>query len=728
MNTYPSPPRFWIQSLTPTSVERIPLPLNGEFDEDTVRSTGWEVRLNSNPLNEWNLGFRCLQPTGTAAAVGIEFAFESWSRDFYVLAPGAVYAGNRFVSHRLPYFPRLPECETSPDSVTAIADIRRLEIGDGPSGFELLVGDMAIPALGVFDPMTGSASVILIRETGTPFGPFGFAVSENGERTEATLRITVPGVRRKRYEMSGGRIDSRAVSPDTGRAFKEGDEFSLRLEVHEFTCTTVQGLFDRVFDLRGRFEATPPTELPLSQAAELVRDHFNNTMWWPEAGLYRTNPLGGKNPYQTGWCGGIMAQYALLALFPNDPLTRQRCHTHLDHALTEGVSPCGLLFGKYTPDLKWESDCWADETHPWRRQFTLTRRHGDALFYALKACGSLESRNEPVPASWLAACRGMADALCRIWDRHGQWGQYLDQLTGEVRLGNSVSGGLIPGALAAAYTRFAQPKFRDAALAGGEHLYSNFTAKGLTTGGPGDTLQAPDSESSYALVESFWSLHALTGDPLWLERCGEAARQFASWVIPYDYPFPEGTEFHRLGVRTAGTLFANAQNAHAAPICTHSGLALFRLFRATNDRRYLDLLVTIVRAIPQLVSREDRPVHDKNGRALPAGWINERVNTSDWDNNVGGVFYGPTWCETALLLTAAELPGVYVRAADRTLAVMDNLDAQWDGIDGLILTNATKFPATARVWLDDPSRDSPRESDVLVPAESSIRVVTILVS
>jgi hypothetical protein len=191
--------------------------------------------------------------------------------------------------------------------------------------------------------------------------------------------------------------------------------------------------------------------------------------------------------------------------------------------------------------------------------------------------------------------------------------------------------------------------------------------------------------------------------------------------MPYDYPFPEGTEFHRLGMRTGGTIFANAQNCHAAPICTHSGLALVHLFRATGDSRYLDLIASIARAIPQLVSRTDRPIHAGEDRPLPSGWINERINTSDWDNNVGGVFFGPTWCETALLLTAAELPGIYVRCADRTLAVFDNLDAHWEG-DEIVVTNPTQFDTTVRFWIDEPGQESPVKHREALPASASIRI------
>ena len=67
--------------------------------------------------------------------------------------------------------------------------------------------------------------------------------------------------------------------------------------------------------------------------------------------------------------------------------------------------------------------------------------------------------------------------------------------------------------------------------------------------------------------------------------------------------------------------------------------------------------------MPQCVSTEERPIYDwdheygnPNGK-LPAGYICERVNTSDWEYDmcVGGVFNVSCWCETSVILTFLEL-------------------------------------------------------------------------
>ena len=225
----------------------------------------------------------------------------------------------------------------------------------------------------------------------------------------------------------------------------------------------------------------------------------------------------------------------------------------------------------------------------------------------------------------------------------------------------------------------------------------------MTTGGPGDACQCPDSESAVALLESFTELWNHTRDPRWVAAARAAAMLVSTWIMPYDFVFPPGTEFARLGLRTTGTVFANVQNKHSAPgFCTYAGTGLLRLFRATGEIRWLRLLAQVTRALPQFVSRPDRPIHAPDGRPLPSGWINERVNTSDWDDNPGGVFYGSCWCEVSLLLTAAELPGIYAQPDTGVLQSLDHVSAEWADAarTELRVHNPTQFLANATIAVE----------------------------
>jgi hypothetical protein len=142
------------------------------------------------------------------------------------------------------------------------------------------------------------------------------------------------------------------------------------------------------------------------------------------------------------------------------------------------------------------------------------------------------------------------------------------------------------------------------------------------------------------------------------------------------FSFPPESTFGKLGMLAHGTVLANAQNKHSAPgICTQSGLSLLRLFRHTGDTSdtwIMDLLRDIAHTLPQYMSRADRPIpwtmpynlpEDPSEKKLRPGWMCERVNLTYWGGHEhpGEVFYYSCWSEVSLLLTIAELPGIYAR-------------------------------------------------------------------
>ena len=78
---------------------------------------------------------------------------------------------------------------------------------------------------------------------------------------------------------------------------------------------------------------------------------------------------------------------------------------------------------------------------------------------------------------------------------------------------------------------------------------------------------------------------------------------------------------------------------------------------ATGDEAILRLYREITSAVPQYMSTAERPIRANNGTILPPGYINERVNMSDWEGpqNVGEVFYGSCWSEVSNMLHLADL-------------------------------------------------------------------------
>ena len=97
------------------------------------------------------------------------------------------------------------------------------------------------------------------------------------------------------------------------------------------------------------------------------------------------------------------------------------------------------------------------------------------------------------------------------------------------------------------------------------------------------------------------------------------ANLVATWTVSYDYELPKNTELGSLGAKLAGVYWASTQNKHGAPgICTSSGDPLFKIYRATGDRRYAELLRDIVHAHAEGIK--------------PGGEITERLTYCDADS------------------------------------------------------------------------------------------------
>jgi hypothetical protein len=225
------------------------------------------------------------------------------------------------------------------------------------------------------------------------------------------------------------------------------------------------------------------------------------------------------------------------------------------------------------------------------------------------------------------------------------------------------------------------------------NYYSNFVVKGLICGGSSDAMQSFDADTSYELLESFTKLYETTGDAKWLQIAEEMAAQFTSWVVGYDYKFPSGSTYNKLDIRCTGTVYANTQNKHGASgICTHSGIALLKLYRATGNEFYINLLRDIAHTIPQYMTYEGHKFYESE-----PGWISERNNMTDGIGSIGEGFAYSCWAETSMMLTYAELPGIYVNKSNREVFVLDHVDAKLNKKGQLEITNPTKYDAVVKV-------------------------------
>ncbi len=656
-------------------------------------------------------------PAGT---VSLALELDAWSLDNYVMLPGACYAGNRFESRFVGYPPLLTEpADIGPHVPPIVTDIPRLNLHRGTSRLEIAAADLATPAVAVFLPAE-KLGLILLVDLATSVGRTGLSVAESDDRARASIAASTPFVH------EGHRAEGAPGPRERPMPSRPGASITLRARLHAFACEEIGQLTERLFALRKAL--TGPTArahtLPFS-AAFAAHEARVNARFVEKLGFFA---LGARDSaysiWQTGWAGGFGQTLPLLAA--GGKQSRTRALETIAFVVEGGQAPSGFFHGVSDGKTWYDdgftaplppapADAWPPRASPYHHpRWHLVRRSADALSLLVKQLALLDRQAAsadrtaeppaPVDPAWATSARRCADALAHLWGRHRQFGQFVDIASGELIVGGSSSAAMAPAALAHAAAYFKEPSYLQVAEESALHYFERFVQAGLTCGGPGDVLQCPDSESAAALLESFVTLHEATRDLAWIARARAAAHLLASWVISYDAP-PAGRGCPPPGpLRATGAVFTDAQNRGGAPgYVLSSGAALFRLYRATGDVAWLELLRDTAHNLAQYLPRAG-----DLGRPAGAGGRDSddcsRADSSDWLVDNGSVVPAAGLYDAIALLTYTELPGVYAQTDAGFVFAFDHVEARVKERLGhrlvVALRNPTATEATVRLYAE----------------------------
>ena len=464
--------------------------------------------------------------------VAVEGVFHQWSTRNFVLMPSAAYNGNRFQSRRIAYSPKLFDPrDMEADKQPILSDVPRLNIADGPSQIHDRSGAMSTPSMGFYSPHYNEGFWMLSAQR-CHLGDLGYSITENRERTKASFAISAPVVREQhKYRITDNQFASDDLAPD----WETGDSVEIPIEIHFHRCLSIQQLFDHWNTLRYNLlpDTGPVYSFPFSATFPIQEEKFNSQNWVESQGYYS---VGMREMFlqdwQIGWTGGMITTYPLLGL--GSEKTRERVIRNFDFLFPRGISPSGFFFD--CGELKGDTFHWygGDIRKPHTSKWHLIRKSGDAIYYIIKQFWLMERTGIRVKQYWKIGLKTVADAFVKLWEGHGQTGNYVDSHTGEIIVGGSTSAGIAPAGLAYVAKYYDDQKYLAIAEEIAEHFYNNYITKGLTMGGVGDAMQNPDSESAYGVLESFAVLYEQTGKKVWLQRAEEMASQFFTWVIGYN--------------------------------------------------------------------------------------------------------------------------------------------------------------------------------------------------
>lgn len=662
---------------------------------DTL-SSDWEVTetLTEEPgVNIYSFSFKALR-TLTEAGVAVAFDCYDWSSDNYVMIPASVYNGNRQRIVYRPYAAGLDKSDHKKQDLALSSNpIPQLSPEFGAkSRIEVNASNTATPAMVYLRRAARKGGVILADQGCDLRGVMtdnAFIVEESADRSVASFVVSAPGVRQLKPEFIGF-----SPSHDRGAEFRQGDEVVINIRHYTFASDSVPELLEQFFRVRKAQTGanSPRYLLPASEVLTQMTNNIDNR--------YHKNETRecycpeNADWISMGWIGGLMNTYPMLALGDKEHLRRVK--NTFDFALDRAPGRSGYMYCLIGSDgAKIERD--ATIGNP---DMVLTRQNADVLYWAIKQFMLLDKqgRSTDISPKWESSIKGLADAFVRTWKQHGTWGNYLNADSGDVEIYNTTSGAMAVGGLVLAAEYYGNNEYMKVAQEAAESYYDNFLLVGFTSGGCGDILQNSDSETAAALMTSLMTLYESTGEKRWLDRSRDLANLCATWTTSFDYILPPDTELARLGAKLTGAVWASTQNKHGAPgFCTSSGDPLFKIYRATGDTLYAELMRDIIFAHTEGIQ--------------PNGQITERLTYCDADSRGSRLSGGKTgWNELNGALMALEIPGIYLRTDKAEMYVFDRVKAKISKADKDQITieiyNPTEWDATISILAESEDQAS----------------------
>ena len=649
----------------------------------SCKETGTDWKVSTEEMRQEGVAsymftftaLRDLQQAGVAVA----FDQYDWTSDNYLLIPASVYNGNRQRIVNRAYAMGLDSTDYYRKDLALTSNpIPQLSPEFGaPSRLEVLVNNTATPAIACLKRKQ-KRGLLLLTDQGIERNGMvldhGLIVEESRDRSLASLVVSAPGVRSRKPEFIGF-----SESPDRGISVRKGETVQIRITVLDFSCQDVPELLAQFARKRKSHTRTaaPRDLMPMSEVFSQMARNIDERYYEGAEGSFYCPENADWMSY--GWVGGLINTYPMLAL--GDAAHAQRvCHT-FDFALPRAKGASGYYYDVLNADGK---VLYRDAAiqHP---EVGLTRKNADVLYWMVKQFQLLKLQGKEVKPAWEEAVCQLADAFVRTWQEEGMWGNYINVETGEIAVYNTTGGAMAVAGLTLAASYYQNPVYLQIAREAAADYYEGFALVGFTSGGCGDILQNADSETAIALTTSLMTLFESTGDSIYLKQAADLAHLCATWIISFNYRLPDDTPLAKLGANLTGAVWASTQNKHGAPgFCTQSGDALFKLYRATGDTLYAELLRDVIHAHAEGIQ--------------PNGKITERLTYCDADSRGSRGDGGQTgWNETNGALMSLEIPGLYLRTDKKQLYAFDAVRAcivrETDQFLWIEVTNPTRYDA-----------------------------------
>ncbi|MGN0057678.1 MAG: hypothetical protein ACI363_05485, partial [Phocaeicola plebeius] len=420
---------------------------DGRFNDDI--SGIWDISVDSTAVDErcttidYTVNCRLVEGSASQVSVGVEFLFNDWSSENFVFVPSIVYDGNRFNRKTMNYPPYwYDESEWKVDMPTTTTLVPSLEKYSDKGVIELTTGNASTPLMSFYSP--GNSFSWMVQTTqGNALGDFGYFISEDKQAGKASFSVMSPAVRKKRATGIGF-----TDSGDRGADLNPGDSVEIRFRIYRERSSSLSDMYSLF--LRARKDLNPShtdyAVMPFSEVWDVMDNLFQKERWNDDIDMYcLTKPGSNRNwnqIWQLGWVGG--GQVTLPILLSGDAEGIERSIKNLNAIFTKTQAPSGMYYA-YGNGTEFKSFGFGKA---FENNETFVRSQGDFLYMAQLQFEQIIRIGRKIPQSWYTSLKKQADAFLSLWKRYGQVGQFVDIENGNICIGGSTAGAIVPAGLA----------------------------------------------------------------------------------------------------------------------------------------------------------------------------------------------------------------------------------------------------------------------------------------
>ncbi|MCM3171869.1 hypothetical protein [Paenibacillus sp. MER 99-2] len=405
-----------------------------------------------------------------------------------------------------------------------------------------------------------------------------------------------------------------------------GESVECVLELYHYEASSELGINVAMESIYNRYHEAPregsdmqTTVSDLSHAiyecAYLPEDRQYSTFVYEDAetGGYRYNKI-----ISISWTNGmtIATPMLLAALRQDDELMRQQALSCITNIMDNAMNPeSGFPYDAYQDGVWSIKGWWFDGMRtPGHSSYLVAQ----AMFYILK-CYDYEKRlRNHRHEDWLVYVKQVLDRLERTKNTDGEYPTILSERTGAGLEYDAFSGAWCLAAMSYYSWITEDVSYLEELKRSEAHYYDTYVKHMECYGAPLDADKSVDSEGILAYIKAVRYLHALTGDPQFLDHMRDAISYEFSFKFSYNSPV-QIPPLSTLGWSSSGGSVTSVANPHIHPMSSNLVDELLYYVQQREDGYVHQRMMDTVGWGCQTYNR-----HDGEYGYGKKGWMSER--------------------------------------------------------------------------------------------------------